>query len=165
MKRCSALIFLLLFGACASSTSDLSTPKPGSQEVIVTGRVDVVLADKPSFWVFIVPQEGGKAWDYRVTGDGTFFWYLPPGNYEIPSFQGQRGTERTGGQVLGRFKVPAGKAAVYIGTLTITFSKGGRYGIKIFDDFDAGGFVKLKQKFPEMKKEDVAKNLIILGGR
>ncbi len=111
------------------------------------------------------PQRGGKVWDHQVSGDGTFFWYLPPGSYEIPSFQWREGTRTSSGQAFARFTVPQGKPAVYIGTLTITFLKGGRYRIKVFDDYDSGGSAKLNEKFPEMKKEDVAKSLMALGGR
>lgn len=170
MRRCSIFLvsFFLLANACASTPSELSTRKPGSQEVLVTGRVDVLLPGKPLFWVFVVPKEGGTAWDYKVTGDGTFFWYLFPGSYEIPSFQWKQGELDPGtrtGQAFARFTVPHGKPFVYIGTLTITFFKGGRYGIKVFDDYDSGGFARLNEKFPGIKKEDVAKSLITLGGR
>ncbi len=167
MRKCSILSasLLMLLSACASTTPELSMKKPGSKEVLVTGRVDVLLPEKPSFWVFVVPKEGGKAWDHQVTGDGTFFWYLPPGSYEIPSFQWREGARTSSGQAFVGFTVPPGKPAVYIGTLTITFSKGSRYRIKVFDDYDSGGFAKLNEKFPEMKKEDVGKSLMIMGGR
>ncbi len=66
---------------------------------------------------------------YRIKGDGSFAWSLPPGNYVIAAFRRNNLT----GRLWVRFQVPPPGHARYIGELRI-FSDKSRYWFDVRDD-------------------------------
>ena len=170
------LSMLLFLVSCASSPIDVSSKKfVPAGETIVFGRVKVIHKGKPVTWgssplergfrryggfaIFIVPDTGTKPVAYELCADGSFYWHLPNGRYNITGFHWSRGNVIRGGQIPARFEVPEGQSPVYLGTLTIFF-QGGAYAFRVENDYQQAQ-QNLKSKFPKVKGDSV-ENLLQL---
>lgn len=166
---------LLLAAGCTSGPFDLSQVRsvPAS-EGVAFGRVKVVwkgdeqnltafLGEKP--WsIVILPDGSSNASDFSLSGDGSFFWHLPPGGYTIADFQGVT-PSLAGSGVKGRIFTHlnvVGNAATYVGTLTLSFDQG-RYRMSVEDDYERAT-KDLSLKFPGIKM-DVRKELMVMERR
>jgi len=169
----SLLVFLV---SCASSAIDVSSQKiPPIKEAIVFGRIKVIEDGTPITWpssalqrgfsrrgvftIFLVPEIGSKAVAHDLTGDGSFYWYLPKGRYHITGFEWKIATFTTGGRIPARFEVPGGQSLLYLGTLTIAIH-GGSYAFRV-DNECQQALQNLRSKFPEIKGTPV-ENLLQL---
>lgn len=172
MKYSSMLILTISVISCASfSPINLSDPKSVlPNEAIVFGRVEVVEGGKAVtswgiwgglFQIFIQADNTSRIIDYALSGDGTFYWHLTPGNYTIIGFDGPAGmgSGRRSGRIFARFTIPRENATIYIGTLTLNFMRG-LYSKHIKDDYDLA-LESFKKKFPGIKG-DADKSLMQL---
>ncbi len=171
-KSCVLFLLLYLLTSCVpvrlADVKELSGDKP-----VVFGRIKVIEEGQPEDWgvgggflVHIIPDAGPEPipYEYFLTGDGSFYWNLPPGGYLITEFSQRRwkawkGFHRVRRGLLARFVIPEATSPIYIGTLTIR-SAAGRYTMSIEDEYDQA-LQRLKQQFPEVK-EPVAKRLMRL---
>jgi hypothetical protein len=165
--------------ACESTGAIKRVEEPSEASNIVFGRVEVISPEKPEAWIdscgfgqymvcpdafriIILPSGSKEVITHRLGGDGTFYWTLPQGKYTVAEWEWEKwGAERgvKSGRVAVQFAIPEGQQSVYLGTLAIRMV-GGRYAIKISDDFE-DAVDHLGQKFPTIKTKAV-KNLIYL---
>ena len=172
IKYSSVLILTIFIFSCASlSPINLSDPKAVlPNEAIVFGRVEVMEGGTAItswgiwsgiFQIFIQADNFSKTIDYALSGNGSFYWRLTPGNYTIIGFDGpgSMGLGRRSGRIFARFTIPKENSTVYIGTLTIYFMRG-VYSKRIKDDYDLA-LENFKKKFPGIKG-DADKSLMQL---
>ena len=176
-KSCLILGLAVLLTNCAAplALSDLKAVPQG--EAVVFGRVEVIWEGKPIVWpetgfrffvqgppsifqIFILPDSASEEIHYVLSGDGSFYWHLPPGGYTVTGFQ--RGASGGGfyrGRIFALFTVPQEQSVVYLGTLTLDFfGKGDQMRVK--DEYDQA-LQGVKSKFPELGSK-AAKNLMQL---
>lgn len=153
------LLLVCLLTSCVSEPAILENVKwlPGKEQ-IVFGRVKVMKDDEPkelSWWtgfkVYVVPDarppEAVRVYEYRVKGDGTFYWDLPPGGYLITEFQWRSSLVRLVSRaILAHFVIPPeASRPIYIGTLTIRV-EGDRYRMAVEDEY-VQTLTRLQQQF------------------
>lgn len=98
-----------------------------------------------------------------LRGDGSFVWFLRPGEYTIVAMEYEHilhgRSETTTGRIGGSFEVPQEPAAVYIGTLSI-LQDANRFLVAVRDDFaDAS----TAANFPQgAGKESMARRLLVV---
>jgi hypothetical protein len=175
MLRISILLILVLFLAgCSPLPPTIDIPKNNvipDRESVVFGRVNVILGGKPvvTWEKFGIPMYSGsifvlrigtsKAVTHVLTGDGSFYWHLPPGDYSIAAFEFGGSISNVNVRIFADFKVPEEKLITYIGKITLVFSDS-RYYMNVEDDYEQE-VEKFKKKFPEIKGE-IVKNLMKL---
>lgn len=172
-KQFLVFVLILFLASCAPSPIKLSEIHQMAQyERIVFGRVKVILGKEVINWewklfgpgkfdISILPDASSKAFSYRLSGGGSFYWHLPPGGYSIAGFHWER-NGFSGGRIFADFTVPKEKTATYIGTLMILFG-GGRYYFTIKDDFEEA-VNAFNSKFATFK-EPITKSLLRLEKR
>lgn len=165
------ILVLLLTGCLATSTIDISKNEVvPEKESVVFGRVNLILGGEPVIWrklsipmhsgqIFVLTIATSKAVIYNLTGDGSFYWHLPPGDYSIAAIEFAAGGGNINARIFADFQVPEEKSVIYIGKLTLVFSKL-RYYMNVEDDYEQE-IEKFKNKFPEIKGE-IVKNLMKL---
>jgi len=168
-------ILLFLFAGCASGTIDLSKTKVVPQgESVVFGWVNVILGGNPvvnwgkvsvpiySGKIFVLSNATSKAVAYNLSGDGTFYWHLPSGDYSIAAIEFAARGGNVNVPIFADFQITQDKPIIYIGKLTLVYG-GLRAHIDVEDHFSQE-IEKFKNKFPEIKGEPV-KNLMKLEKR
>jgi len=164
-KQYHILILALLLTSCATpSPIALSDTKALPQrEAIVFGRVKVIGSGVPTDWgerwrfgIHILPNADSKPIRHFLTGDGSFYWHLPPGGYTItgfiwrlPSFPSVPTWVHRA--IFAKFTIPEETSVVYVGTLTIICPEG-RNIMRIEDEYDQA-LQGLKSKFPDIEGE------------
>jgi hypothetical protein len=165
-KKYHILALALLFTSCASTSPISLSDTQGllQGEVLVFGRVKVLVlrggvaelyvddwdSIGAEFRIYILPDADSKPVAYDLSGDGTFYWHLPPGGYTITGYRMFGGA----GRIFAQFVISEGTSLVYIGTLTALYS------FRIEDDYEQA-IRGLKDKFPEIRGE-AAKSLMHL---
>lgn len=155
----SLLILVLFLTGCATPpTIDLSKNKVvPERESVVFGRIIIIYGGKPITnrlfgqyrEIFILNIVTSKTIPYYLTGDGSFYWHLTPGEYAIVAFTLDGKT----GRIFAEFTVSEEKPIMYIGKLTVTFS-GSRYYMRVDDDYDLASLA-FNEKFPRIRGEMV----------
>ncbi len=176
-RTCFLLLLALLLTSCAVNPLRYVNPLSDLEELpgkgrVVFGRIKVTENGQPveygawrSFIVIIIPDAGPEPtpYIYNLTGDGSFYWNLPPDGYMITEFNWHRGfwDPKTGRRrsILARFVIPEAKSPIYTGTLTIRL-EADHYTMDVEDEYDLA-LQRLKQQFPEVKGP-VAKRLMQL---
>jgi hypothetical protein len=80
-------------------------------------HVSAVLAGyRKEHELIISSRTYGSSTRQCLEGDGTFFWHLPPGNYQISWYRSISGMMYTATPIAAEFHVPEGDRPVYIGT-------------------------------------------------
>lgn len=131
--------------ACATGPTvrTADDAKPG--EAVVYGRAAITLDGKPAIWtdklepgefyLLLLPDGAKGAERYKLKGDGSFNWALPPGRYAIAGYHWLRYSLHRSGRIWAEFTVPKGAGRVYIGTLNIAM-KGSSYLTSVADEAD-----------------------------
>lgn len=157
------LLLVYLLTGCSTTGGLADVKELAGKEPVVFGRIRIIEDGQPKDWgdgggfqVHIIPDAGPESipYGYYLTGDGSFYWNLPPGGYMITEFSDRSwkalwGVFPVGRGILARFVIPEAMAPIYIGTLTIR-SEAGRHTIGVEDDYDQA-LQRLKQQFPEVK--------------
>jgi hypothetical protein len=165
----SLLILVLFLTRCVATTPptiDISKNRVvPERESVVFGRINVIYGGKPitnrpfSFEprrrIFLLTIATSKAIIYDLTGDGSFYWHLIPGEYAIAAFELDGKT----GRIFAEFTVSEENPIIYIGKLTLTFS-GSRYYVHVEDDSEQA-FQEFRDKFSDIRGE-VVKSLMQL---
>ncbi|MCH9639996.1 MAG: hypothetical protein K0U40_10965, partial [Betaproteobacteria bacterium] len=161
IKFLAVTTILWLLTGCAQHQRSLSLISPIDLEteksipvgeVIIFGRVNVVINEKSFVWddplwdkfyLYLISDSDSEPIVYPLLQDGTFSWHLPPGNYTITSFRWSRARNNLIRPVFASFSVSGQLEPVYIGELVINFIQTGPpgYSQKIW---------KLPRDFPEM---------------
>ncbi len=169
--------FLLLAGCVTTpppSPIDLSVTKiVPEKEAIIFGRVKVLMDNEPVYWgnckeisfgvagyvrcfvIWVEDEVRAKKFSYFLSGDGTFYWHLPPGDYMIGAWKLISGASTMSSFYGVRFNVSEGDSVVYIGTLTVSPIKLGEEN-RIEDEYDQA-FQGLKNEFPAVTTEPIRK--------
>lgn len=109
------------------------------------------------FTVFVKEGATQKQFSYILTEGGSFYWHLPPGNYNITGYRFATGTKHIETELppeaIWRFTLSAGELA-YVGTLKTEIGKSG----VVEDEYDQA-LRGLKDKFTEIKVEPVKRLL------
>lgn len=120
----------------------ISVIKPGGP---VTWKgfscADTITFDCPdTFRVYVFPKNSDEASQQLLSGDGSFYWILKPGEYTMVGYKfedwykGYR-PRHYSGRIMGKFVVSGDKPSTYLGTIGI-FLGGERYGVTVKDEFD-----------------------------
>lgn len=152
------MLVLFLAGCATPPTIDLSKNKVvPERESAVFGRIIIIYGGKPITnrpfgqycEIFILNIVTSKTIPYYLTGDGSFYWHLTPGEYAIAAFKLDGKT----GRIFAEFTVSEEKPIMYVGKLTIAFS-GSRYYMRVDDDYEQASLA-FKEKFPGIRGETV----------
>ncbi len=151
----SLALFLV---ACAAQLQIKDVEVPSPEQGIIFGRIDVMEDGKPKKpWgtrIFILPPGGRKAMTYSISGDGSFYWGLEPGDYTILGFELTSAWD--GGvrswRIVAKFTVSEGTKSVYIGNLKLVIIKG-MIEVSIEDNYLAA-VESFKNRFPEAQEPD-----------
>ncbi len=155
-KRYFLLILALLLTSCASAITLSNTEDLPQGEALVFGRVQFIWKGDPDLGqisLFLLPPPDLEPIRHTLTGDRSFYWHLPPGDYAITDVS----SSRSGLFALRRrrlvphFVIPEDSRLVYIGTLMVIFD-GQRYVMRIEDEY-AQALKGLKGGFPEIGGE------------
>ena len=176
-KSWFVLFLVYLLTSCAVVRLEDVKELPGKERVVF-GRIKVIEEGQPKDWgvgggflVHIIPDAGPEPipYGYYLTGNGSFYWDLPAGDYIITEFErpvsdwtpgfGYLGHKSVRRGILARFVIPEAMSPIYVGTLTIR-SEAGRYTMVVEDEYDLA-LQRLKQQFPEVRGP-VAKRLMRL---
>lgn len=145
------LLCMVVAGCAAYPLNTMESAQVPAGQTVFFGRIDVHSGGKPITWrstsfgrqlgfgsgefVVMVMEKGSTVpVEYVLSGDGTFYWRLPPGQYVLAGYSWRSGITRQG-RIFAEFKVPDDRAAVYIGKLTIAFW-GPRYQMRVGDEFE-----------------------------
>jgi hypothetical protein len=159
-KPSLVLFSFLVFAGCGfiplrPSLIDATATKVIPQgESIVFGRVHVVDRGKfvdhwyphvtGYFRLYLLRDSSTQFLAYNLSGDGSFYWHLPPGHYTLTSFVWHDSLTHLTRPVLAVFEFAEGDSAIYIGTLTVTFTESrhfshrlpaGQPSLEIKDDY------------------------------
>lgn len=156
-KRYFLFVLTLLLTSCASpiALSDMKTLPQG--EALIFGRMKVIeFGVRTEGWgsrLHILPDADSEPVRHVLTGDGSFYWHLPPGGYTITDFQMRRGFPVIISlrPIFAQFMVPEATSLVYIGTLTINLPSG-LVPMRIEDEYGQAS-QRLKSKFPKIQGE------------
>jgi hypothetical protein len=139
------------------------------RESVVFGRINVILGGNPvvTWGKFGIPMYDGRIFLLRIgtskavghilSGDGSFYWHLPPGDYSILAFEFGGRSSNVSARIFANFRVPEEQLITYIGKITLVFSDS-RYHMNVEDDYEQA-VEKFKNKFPEIKGE-IVRNLM-----
>ncbi len=182
VARCGAFllsVFVLpLFWGCVTTVPQSRIDHSSNEEIpkgeaVVFGRAKVERDNKVLIWkaepkvvsiviyqfrpqffmVFIKEEATKKEFVYRLVGDGSFSWRLPPGAYSITGYYYNPGATHVESHfapgLTPGFVVSEGDSAVYIGTLSIDLHPTGSDVMEIVDEYDQS-LPALKSRFPRL---------------
>lgn len=125
----------------AAAQSDGAARQASGGEVF--GRIVFVIDGKEKDWgtgffsdgfaLAVRSLDRDEVKGYRIKGDGSFAWTLPPGRYVIAAYR----QATTTGRLWVQFQVPQAGHATYIGDLRIVTDKS-RFRFGVEDAYDAG---------------------------
>ncbi|MEJ2141211.1 MAG: hypothetical protein P8Y24_02445 [Gammaproteobacteria bacterium] len=152
----------LLFGivfltSCAMAPPMKDVEAPIAGETIVFGQVDVfengVKQDwkmkwtgARTFYLMILPPGTTEAITYKVMEDGSFYWSLKPGEYQLLAYRFQKGNQWLTGRIGATFSVPANVDGLYVGDFRMNIQRG-RYFTSIANNFKSA-LINYQNKFP-----------------
>jgi hypothetical protein len=114
--------------------------------------------------LFVLPPPDAEPIGYTLTGDGLFYWHLPPGDYTITDMIWNLPSSFTfrRRRLVPHFVIPEDDRLVYIGTLMVIID--GRYVMRIKDEYPQA-LKSLKSKFPEIRGEATKRLMHVEKGR
>jgi hypothetical protein len=138
MKTLAALLAVLL-SACAAPTIDEKTATAEAGYGRVFGRIEFVEDGKEAVWdgslvagelaLFVRAVGAAKIEHFEMTGDGSFYWPLRAGEYELVGLQLRRKFRTPGpginARLMLRFSLRQPGQAVYIGHLRVEWESSG----------------------------------------
>ncbi|MBN1551155.1 hypothetical protein JW979_06785 [bacterium] len=172
---CVTLGFVSLNSTGCATTSYRQNIEVGSlnevpmNEVFVMGRITIgdgkIHFFSPSSYLVLVKEENTnqdftKISEYRLDGDGHFFWHLHPGKYIIVQVINNDSSYR----VMAEFVVPDDQPAIYIGTLNLCWFRDGDHNMirfRISDEYPSA-FDALTARFGEYQHE-ITKSIMTMG--
>lgn len=130
---------------CAQQAAHESPATPEARQGAVFGRVEFHQEGKEVLWtrspfddeltLFVRAAGTSRIQHFDIEGDGSFFWPLQPGEYELVGFQVTRKAIRgpsSPGRLMLKFSVPSAEQAGYVGDLRIERAKD-RYRFAVLD--------------------------------
>ncbi len=174
-KQYYIVILALLLTSCASAITLSNTEDLPQSEALVFGRVQFFWkgesfrfghgSDLVQMSLFLLPPPDSEPIRYNLTGDGSFYWHLPAGDYAITDVSWNRlglfAVRRR--RLVPHFVIPEDSWLVYIGTLMVIFD-GQRYVMRIEDEY-AQALKGLKGRFPEIRDEASKRLMHVEKGR
>ena len=158
----------LLLTSCASAITFSNTKGLPQGEALVFGRVQFIWKGDPDLgqkYLFLLPPPDSEPIRYTLTGDYSFYWHLPPGDYAITDMSSKRwglfALRRR--RLVPHFVIPEDSWLVYIGTLMVIFD-GQRYVMRIEDEY-AQALKGLKGRSPEIRDEASKRLMHVEKGR
>ncbi len=167
-KQYYILILALLLTSCASAITFSNAKGLPQGEALVFGRVQFIWKGDPylgQISLFLLPPPDSEPIRHTLTGDRSFYWHLPPGDYAITDMSSKRlglfALRRR--RLVPHFVIPEDSRLVYIGTLMVIFD-GQRYVMRIEDEY-AQALKGLKGRFPEIRDEASKRLMHVEKGR
>lgn len=173
-----ALVAALAVGGCENMPS---RPAPESEATVQSGygrafgRIAYVENGTEVAWgatfttnnqltLFVRSNSSGEMQSLDLEGAGNFVWPLKPGDYTILGYRtsqsGSPGRRTTTVRLMAAFSVPRAGQAVYLGELHIA-TGGGRYGVRVLDNYSEGGLSRFQAR-PDASKFEAVKGLAVL---
>lgn len=142
---CAVIVGASTVLGCAGVPAEYGRPQVNADQAtpgLVFGRIVFVIDGKEKDWgtgllsdgfrVAVRSLDGDVVKGYRIKGDGSFVWSLPPGQYVVAAYA----IGSTRGRLWVTFSVPSPGIASYLGDLHIAVDRG-RYTFGVEDNYAA----------------------------